>query len=282
VQTNSKTYATGPNIREVWVRRDDGGLEYKPWLIFDVFFTDRALRRIVDFLHVEDARTRVTWQAPPTTDQLKAASTQYGNLVDAPAQIPPRLLAVDEVAFEALPTELVHDRWYTLGDSVGGIGLSKPSSHNQHFADLVVDEGRDILVSPGILCRIPVPYRGKRHYIFQLAEKNLRVKGQVFYKPIGGHLKHTSALDETIERLGLRRKGAVMPQDVSDITFFVPPSRFLEFRTLLLSQIAAAESRLVVPPRRILEEELKEELGPNAASDGICLLTNEEVTLHDH
>ena len=80
-----------------------------------------------------------------------------------------------------------------------------------------------MLVSPGILSRIPIDINGVQHFIFQLAEKNLRTKGDLFYKPIGGHMKYTEALQHRFEDFGLKRKFRYQPQMTNETSLSLYP-----------------------------------------------------------
>ncbi|WP_349958111.1 hypothetical protein [Rhizobium sp. ZPR3] len=254
-------------------------MEYKPWLIFDVSLPDSANRKISAFVSSELERASVFLLNPPSRDEVSKTSGSYCDLENAPATVPPRLLAIDTRKLDMLPTELVNENWYTLGDSVGGISLEKPPTHNAKLATLVNQSSHDILFSPGLLCRIRVPLPNGDAFIFQLAEKNLRTKGVAFYKPIGGHLKYKSRFKSYINDLSLKVKGSTMPQDEGDVSFYVSPTKFERLRTLVLNDINKHKWDHLIDPIDTLQHELLEELGPVNASDGISLLSREELEI---
>jgi hypothetical protein len=267
--------------REIWVKREDSLLEFKIWFIYSFKFIGDSENKIIDFLNNE--YERYDWTKTSDSDLLQNLSSKYSDLHTKNLNLPPRLYAIAEDELDNIDTKIFRKGNLIFGDSVGGISPNKPNSHNKSYKSQLLSQDT-ILFSPGVLARIIIEKEDKNHYIFQLAEKNLRKKGEVFYKPVGGHIKATSdkydSLIKTFELIPKERKEI---QDVNDVSFFIKTEYFDNFITLFLNDIFIDNNFFYFEnPEISILRELFEELGPIYSSDGIDLLSNEDlIKLHD-
>lgn len=266
------------DIREIWVQREDDIIEYKLWVIFQVSFKELTQEKISSFLETENHRFEVT-KLFQDKKQLFRIAPEYTNLETNVKSLPPRLMGISENDLNALDTELFTDKNdFVYGDSIGGISPNKPSIHNKNLLKSV-KSSKKILLNPGVLARIEINNK-KRTYIFQLAEKNLRSKNQIFYKPIGGHLKYKEPFNSLIKKFNLELKNRIEEQDTHDLSLYVNPNNFLELSKILKKElISEKEYYYIEDPRISIYRELQEELGPIFASDGISLLDKEDLEL---
>lgn len=274
---NNKTFIKECPSRQVWVKREDGSFEYKPWFIYEVIFSEQAQKKLSDFLEYEEKRLSGVDIKQLSPNVLQVASKLYGDLNTNSTTLPIRLLSIPFEELIALPTELVDRDFYTLGDSVGGIAPNKEQVHNAHFEELALSQNKEILFTPGVLCLLPIKKQDKQVYLFQLAEKNLRNKGKIFYKPIGGHLKYKEKFLKYLNVYSLRVKSSLKPQDINDLALFIAPEKFKEFVTFFHNTIHDDKENLFMSIADIVAKEIEEEIGPKDVSDGISLLTESEL-----
>lgn len=264
-------------IREIWVDREESLLEYKLWFVFKVKFSSQTEKKIFSFLDSEKSRFSQKWSDNDAIYFQKAAS-EYADLSTNSTYMPPRLIDIGEEDLISMDTELIVDgNSFTFGDSVGGISPNKPQCHNEHLMEKINTVDR-VLLNPGILARIEIGEGENKKYIFQLAEKNLRKKGMIFYKPIGGHLKYTEAFKPFINKLGLNLKNGNQEQDDCDLSLYVKPDKFFDLSDLLKQDLLSEKSFILIEnPIISLRRELREEIGPDSASDGINLLNEQDL-----
>jgi hypothetical protein len=216
------------NIREIWVQREDNILEYKLWIIYQVFFREATEKKVLSFLKSENERFEINNLAQNNEEFINTAH-EYTNLETMSKSLPPRLIGIRENDLNEMKTELIsNENNFIYGDSVGGISPNKPVVYNEQPLKAIYS-AKKILINPGVLARIETTDDKIKSYIFQLAEKNLRKKNQIFYKPIGGHLKYKNNFIPLIEKLNLELKSRDEEQDSHDLSLFVKPNNFLEY-----------------------------------------------------
>lgn len=262
-----------PEIRHIWVQRD-GFVEYKTWFIFSWEITGRALDKLSAFLMMEKHRFH---DDEATPERLRLAAGDYSSLTTGLPELPPRLVAVPGSRLAAMGTRLVADGQVTYGDSVGGLAPSATGDVDTGLRERVgpYDE---VLFSPGVLARLRCELQGKTCYLFQLAVKNLRKTGSIFYKAVGGHLKFHPAFDEVINSFDLKVKKSGQAQDTRDLVFRVRGDRFPDVADLFEQEVlGAGAERLFVSPVRSMYDELWEEVGPTETSDGVSLFSDLEM-----
>ncbi|TCO52896.1 hypothetical protein [Actinocrispum wychmicini] len=262
-----------PEVRHIWVQRD-GFVEYKTWFIFSWEITGRALDKLSAFLTTEKLRFRDNQVTP---ERLRLAATDYSSLTTELPELPPRLAVVPASRLASMGTRLVTDGRVTYGDSVGGLS---PSATGDVDAGLRQRIGpRDeVLFSPGVLARLRCELPGGPGYLFQLAVKNLRKTGSIFYKAVGGHLKFHPAFDDVIGDLDLRVKRTGQVQDTRDLVFRVRGDRFPDVIDLFEHEVlGTGDEGLFVAPVKSMYEELWEEVGPTETSDGVSLFSDLEM-----
>lgn len=275
-------FAEGPyeielsDVREVWVSRDDGAIELKPWFIFQISLSQELSQKVSDFLRYEHQRF-VGFEPRLNSEKLIGTAKQYTVLETKDEALPPRLLFIDIDELADLPTELVQSEQYTLRDSVGGIRPDAPRTHNPELKNRLA-RGSEAVFSPGVLCQIPVFHNNRWGFIFQLAEKNLRVKGQILYKPIGGHLKFTGEFADKASSLKAVSKNRIHPQDENDLAFTLPQENLLKLRHVLQAEMDSGW-RSVTNPTDTAKREFIEEIGPEYSSDGISLFSWSDLGL---
>lgn len=266
--------------REIWVQRNNFLIEFKIWFIYSFNFIGRSKEKIVDFIRHE--RERFDWHAPLMPTKLKEASLFYRETATSNNFLPPRLWTISEEELMDFKTELYTDsNQFVFGDSVGGIAPNMPDIHNEHLK-LELFKQKTVLFSPGVLARIIVNVDGVDYYVFQLAEKNLRKKGEVFYKPIGGHIKASSMkYDYLINEYKLLPKDQMQVQDVNDVAFYINTEYFKDFVELFNQDIFFKQEYFYFEnPEISIIRELHEELGPIPSRDGISLLSNDDLKLN--
>ena len=269
-----------PVQRNIWVKRDNGQLEFKIWFIYTYELIGIARDTVITFLEAEQARYRGS--QPHDLDQLKASAIAYSDLQTTNINLPPRLQSLSEQVLNDLDTELFTDaNGFVFGDSVGGTALNKPAAHNAHLKkDL--HKYDTILFNPGALARVVYKQDGQNYSIFQLSEKNLRTKGRIFYKPFGGHLKVVAQhYADLLKTYGITSK-IDNPHDLYDVSFFVDTRRFDDFITLFSEDTFINETfHFFEDPLLSTNRELLEEIGPVTNPDGINLLSAEDLTKRD-
>jgi len=268
-----------PNIREIWVQREDEVLEYKLWVIFSVSFKKETEKKIFSFLNLENERHEVN-DLPESSNTLMNIASEYTNLKTISKLLPPRLIGIEANRLNNMDTELITDKNnFIFGDSVGGLSPNKPIVHNEELFKSI-QKARKILINPGVLTRIEIMDENKKTYIFQLAEKNLRKKSQIFYKPIGGHLKYKDNFIPFIKEFDLELKSRNEEQDAHDLSLYVKPNNFVKLSDILKKDLLSEKEYFYIEnPQISIYRELQEELGPIFASDGISLLDEEDMKL---
>lgn len=265
------------NIREVWVDREDNILEYKLWVIFEISFKKETEKKVLSFLEIEKNRYNASIQS---TNELKNIAHLYTDLTTDSQLLPPRLIGIEKNELNKMKTELISIDKFIYGDSIGGISPNKPIQHNEKSLK-DIQSAKTILINPGVLARIVVSNNENETYIFQLAEKNLRKKNQIFYKPIGGHLKYTSHFEPLIEKLNLNLKNRDETQDANDLSLYVEPDKFFELSNILKKELLSKQEKFfyIENPKKSIYRELEEEIGHIFASDGISLLNETDMKL---
>lgn len=265
------------NIREIWVDREDDILEYKLWVIFEVSFKKETEKKVLSFLQTEKKRYNASIQ---NNNDFKDIAHLYTDLTTDSEILPPRLINIEKDELNKMKTELISINKFIYGDSIGGISPNKPMQHNEKSLK-DIKSAKTILINPGVLARIVVSNNQKENYVFQLAEKNLRKKNQIFYKPIGGHLKYTNHFEPLIKRLNLNLKNRDEIQDANDLSLYVEPDNFLELSNILKKELLSKDEKFyyIENPKKSIYRELEEEIGHIFASDGISLLNEEDMKL---
>ncbi|MBA7566169.1 hypothetical protein ES708_07857 [subsurface metagenome] len=115
-------------------------------------------------------------------------------------------------------------------------------------------------------------------YIFQLAAKNLREKGEIFYKPIGGHIKYIKdTYQDLINKFKIRLNKKNEQQDFRDISFYIIPKYFNSFISTFKKDILNKTFYYFENPKISILREIKEEIGPVDTNDGISLLNHKNI-----
>lgn len=265
-----------PEVRRIWVQRD-GFIEYKTWFIFSWDVTGGALDLLSSFLKAEAGRFRDAEAAPV---RLKLAAGDYNTLTTQLPELPPRLTVIPEAKLAAMGTRLVTEGRVIYGDSVGGLA---PSATGDAHSGLRkhIGPSDEVLFSPGVLARLRCELLGGTGYLFQLAAKNLRRSGAIFYKAVGGHLKFHDAFQEVVRDLDLKLKKSGQIQDAGDLVFRVRGDRLQIAIDLFEDDVLrSGNERFFVRPITSMHEELREEVGPTETSDGINLFSDVELQ-HD-
>ena len=262
-----------PEIRRIWVQRDDF-IEYKIWFIFSWEITGQALNKLSAFLNSENSRFCGN---EITSEQLKLAASNYSSLAAKLPKLPPRLVAIPAARLAAMGTRLVTEERVTYGDSVGGLAPSAIGDVDAHLRQQI-GPSDEVLFSPGVLARLRFELNGETHYLFQLAEKNLRKSGSIFYKAIGGHLKFYPAFAGVIDELDLKMKASGYVQDARDLVFRIRGDRFQAAIDLFENEVVGVgDEQFFVRPVVSMYQELREEVGSVDASDGVSLFTDLEI-----
>jgi len=268
-----------PTLREIWVQREDNILEYKLWVIYSVSFQKETEEKIISFLKFENKRFDIN-SLLQNEENFRTIANEYTNLETTLKSLPPRILSIKENDLNIMETELIlNDNNFIFGDSVGGISPNKPVLHNEKLLE-AIKSAKKILINPGVLARIEILDNELKSFIFQLAEKNLRKKKQVFYKPIGGHLKYKDDFIPYIKELKLELKDRNQVQDSHDLSLFVEPNSFLKLSSILKKDIMSEKTfKYIENPMESIYRELQEEIGHIYASDGISLLDKNDMKL---
>lgn len=268
-----------PTLREIWVQRKDNILEYKLWVIYPISFQKETEKKIISFLNFENKRFD-NKSLPQNKKDFVDIVKEYTNLETISKSLPPRLVSIKENDLNAMETELIsNENNFIFGDSVGGISPNKQVIHNQQLLE-VISSAKKILINPGVLARIEVNDNQLKSFIFQLAEKNLRKKEQVFYKPIGGHLKYKDDFKPYIEEFNLELKDRDQTQDTHDLSLFVEPNNFLKLSNIFKKDLMSEKKyEYIEDPQESIYRELQEEIGHIFASDGISLLDEDDMKL---
>jgi hypothetical protein len=262
-----------PEVRRIWVQRN-GFIEYKAWFVFSWDITGEALGKLSSFLSAENHRFR---ESEATPERLKRAAQDYSSLTTKCPELPPRLIAIPRSRLAAMGTRLVTDGQVTYGDSVGGLAPSATGDVGGGLRERVGPRD-EVLFSPGVLARLKCELQGETCYLFQLAVKNLRKAGSVFYKAVGGHLKFRPAFDEVIYDLDLKVKTFGHVQDSRDLVFRVQGDRLQTVVDLFENEtFRSGDERLFVRPIVSMYEELWEEVGPVDTNDGVSLFSDLEM-----
>lgn len=267
------------DIREIWVQRNANILEYKLWVIFQINFNKETEKKVLSFLQAENERFLHN-NLPKSHEEFINVANEYTNLETISNSLPPRLIAIKENDLNDMQTELVIDEnGFIYGDSVGGLSLNKLEVHNEKFLKDIYSVEK-ILINPGVLARIEIKDGQEKKFVFQLAEKNLQKKMQIFYKPIGGHLKYKNNFESLIKKLNIELKNRDEEQDLHDISLYIKPDKFLEVSNVLKNDLLSKRQYLYIEdPKISIYRELQEEIGPIFASDGISLLDKFDMEL---
>lgn len=264
-----------PQVRRIWVERD-GYIEYKIWYIFTWHIQGTARHKIVDFLRKEETRYNGSYF---TAEERQLASHNYSRERSFDHIIPPRLCAINASTLATMGTCIVHSNDIVYGDSVGGLHPMQKEDVGLEIRERVSTNDR-ILFSPGVLARLGFHYSESEEYsyLFQLAAKNLRKTGSIFYKAIGGHLKYDNAFEKLMQyfQIEVKRKGR--GEDFRDIAFWLPGNKLDEFAYLFEKETSPrSTSNLFLSPLKSMSQEIYEELGPIQTDDGISLLTISDI-----
>lgn len=263
------------DYKRVWVNREDLCLEYKIWLIFDLKFSKRAEKAITDFIEQEMNRCQ---KYDASASELIDSASHYNNLNSDNQILPPRLIAIDYDELINMELGLVEYKGSTLGDSVIGILPFTSNSINQDLYNKL-PEYQKVLFNPGVLARICVEFHGKKSYVYQLAHKNLNKRGQIFYKPIGGHIKYNSKHIASIQNeYGIDIKNPLLKEDINDVSFELNPTTFDQFTETFDGEMLGKNKYYYFEnPSISIKRELMEEIGPIDSTDGISLLSSEDI-----
>jgi hypothetical protein len=262
-----------PQIRRIWVQRD-GFIEYKTWFIFDWEVTGSALGKLANFLRTEQHRFH---QTDATPEQLRTAASDYSFVNTKRPELPPRLTAIPGSVLEGMGTQLVTKGRATYGDSVGGLAPSMTGDIDAELRKRLAPDDK-VLFSPGVLARLRCKIQDEPYYLFQLAVKNLRKTGSIFYKAVGGHLKFHPSFEKVIHDLNLDVKKSSQVQDSRDLVFRVRGDRLGTVIDLFEREtLGSARENLFLPPITSMCQELREEVGPVDTSDGVSLFTDAEM-----
>ncbi|MEO1257922.1 MAG: hypothetical protein AAFZ15_03965 [Bacteroidota bacterium] len=270
-----------PDVREIWVLRDDGTIEVKKWFIFTLEFIGDSKEKIQSFVNLE--KERYAWGATPDKKKIKRASKYYSSLGTKTKILPPRLIWFKQKELELLDTELCQNgNGFVYGDSVGGIAPNLGKYHNAYLKDRI-HKSKKILFNPGVLARIIINVSGQDHYVFQLAEKNLRKKGHIFYKPIGGHIKFSiDNIGALVSKFGLELIERHKNLKFKDVSLYLDSDHYNEFENLFEKDIIENKSyKIFEDPQVSMIRELHEEIGPVSSRDGINLLNKYDLEILD-
>ncbi|MFD5094658.1 hypothetical protein ACFWMR_28925 [Amycolatopsis thailandensis] len=264
---------TTPEVRRIWVQRE-GLIEYKSWFIFSWEIQGAALKKLITFLRAENRRF---CDLKATPERLKVAAQEYSSVDTSIPELPPRLIAIPESKLAKMGTRLVTEGRFTYGDSVGGLAPSAVGDIDSRLRDKV-NSSDLVLFSPGVLARLKCVIENEPHYLFQLAVKNLRRSGAIFYKAVGGHLKFHPAFDEVIYDLGLKVKEYGQSQDSRDLVFHVQGAKLQAVTDLFDRETVGPDGeKFFVRPIVSMHDELWEEVGPLDTSDGVSLFSDLEM-----
>lgn len=261
-----------PRVRRIWVLRD-GFIEYKVWFIYSWKVIGVARDKVVSFLAAEAER----FEAASTGQARRESACDFNSLTTRNPALPPRLHSVEESILNSMGTQLVTAAATTFGDSVGGLAPLAQGDLDTHLR-LNVRPRDHILFSPGVLAQLMYEDGGRTNFLFQLAVKNLRRSGAIFYKAIGGHMKYATAFEEAIKELDLEVKVSSQAQDSRDLVLWVPGYSLDKVSAIFDQEtINTRSTGLFVPPFDSMCDELWEEIGPVETSDGISLLSASEM-----
>lgn len=266
-----------PYVRYIWVSRDNGILEVKIWFIYTFIFKGASARKIISFINAENKR--FLFKKEISKEEAMTLSDLYPDLNTNNTVLPPRLLLLSENQINRLDTELSYNTdGFLFGDSIGGIAPNKSMEHNEYLKKNI-ELVNKILFNPGVLARIIINIDEEKKYIFQLARKNLKNKGQIFYKPIGGHLKFNNKyINKVIDEFELELIKRNEKQDSADVSLYIPSNMYNSFMDFFYKDlIEISRFKYFENPFISIKRELFEEIGPVFSSDGISLLNNNDL-----
>lgn len=266
--------STPYEYKKIWLKRDDGTLEYKEWFIFSFKIQSPTKNKIHKFINHEILRYNKDYNK--IFKNIK--DEDFYDINTTNSYIPPRIIRLTKDIATSFGFSLVKDvNKFVFGDNVGGILQENNLTNNSYLQRDLINYDY-VLFNPGIIAKIHYSNNQDDYYIYQLDKKNLFHKEKIFYTAFGGHIKYNiNKLKPYIDKYHIICKKRESDPNNDDLSFLIPTQYFHNFIKLFQKDILTEIFDYFENPSITIKRELLEELGPNKAFDGINLLTDNEI-----
>lgn len=261
------------DYKKIWVKKDDNILEYKEWFIFDFELEGKIKDKVKDFIEKEEYRYSGDYK-----DLFNnILEEEFYNIETKNNYIPPRIIKLIKDVAKSLNFSKFNDvNHFTFGDDVGGI-LQEDDENNNTILQREIINYSHILFNPGVIAKIHYEDNSEYYYIYQLSKNHLFSKDKIFYSAFGGHIKYKNELIPYLEKYNIKINDRQSNNSNYDVSLLIPIEYFEDFIKLFHKDILTKEFNLYENIEETIKRELLEELGPVNSSDGINLLTEDEI-----